>query len=54
MERQVQSFVGGRGVDVGRGGMGVQKDFTVREGGRRVNTVVMRFDGGCLDEKGWE
>lgn len=34
--------------------MGMQEHLTVREGGGRVNTVVVRFDGGCLNEKGRE
>ena len=29
----------------------MKENFTVRERGGRVNAVVMRFDGGCLNEK---
>jgi len=32
----------------------VQEDLTIRERSGWVNAVVVRFDGGCLNEKGWE
>lgn len=41
-------------MDVGCGGMRMKEDFAVMGRGRWINAVVMRFDGSCLDEKGWE
>ena len=32
----------------------MKKDLVVGWGGRWVNTVVMRFNGGGVNKKGWE